>query len=417
MRRRSLLLATPAIVVCPAYAQLRPLSVSYSVAAYRPLMEETAVAFEAAGGPRIELRHPATSHEDHLQLTLRDAVTGEMADVAFHGSHLVPILARRGIAMPLDRLIAEEREWAAQGYAPAVAEAGRFGDATVGLPWQVSVPVIFYNTTLVRRAEADPEALPSNWAGIVALAASITAAAGPSAGGFFDYLTNGNWTFQALVTAAGGRMMSQNERTILFGGPEGLVALRILRAFSEAGMVDMTQAQSQQAFAAGNLGVLASFSSLLGGFERAAAANGFGLRVGPWPLTHAAGRLPAGGRSIVIQSRGSARQTLAWRYVKWMTGPEVQSALVQRLGAEPANSLAVTREDLLGAYYRARPNARVGLEAVPLLTAWFAFPGDNATRIVDLLRDRLRDVATRRRTPDEALPDMVRLVQGLLPAA
>jgi multiple sugar transport system substrate-binding protein len=399
----------------PACAQTVTLDVSWSVASYRPLMEETARLFEQREPEvRIRLRPPVATHEEHLQQTLRAALTGDLADVGFHGNHLVSVLAAREIAAPIDGFIARERDWAELGYAASAPEIARFGGHTYGLPWQISTPVLFYNATRVRAAGGDPDHLPRTWDAIIDLAKRMHAADPAAIGGHFDYLTNGNWTFQALITSQGGRMMTEGDRAIAFAGAEGLQALTIIAQFADAGMVDMTQGQVQQAFAAGSIGVLASYSALLGDFERAAAGH-FTLRTGPWPLPTASGRLPAGGRTVVIQTRDPARAEAAWRYVRFMTGPVVQAMLVRQFGAEPANLLAVARPDLLGDYYREHPNARIGLDTLPALTSWYAFPGDNTVKIVDSIRDHLRDAATRRRTPAQALAEMVQAVEPLLP--
>lgn len=412
---RRALLGTVALATLPAQAQPQAITVAYSEGTYRPLMEETARSLESETGIAVRLRSPAANYQELLQQSLRDALTDDLADVALHGNYLVPVLARRGLAVPMDGLIASEPDWAAQGYSPALAEAGRANGKTVGLPWQISVPILFWNLTLVQRAGADPDRLPADWDGIVALVRRISAIE-PQAGGFFDYLTNGVWTFQALLTAQGGRLLADDDRSVGFDGETGHRALAVIRAFADAGMVDLTQPQSQQAFAAGRLGVLASYSSLLGALERGATANGFRLGTAPWPLPSPQGRLPAGGRTIVIQSRYPTRQRAAWRYAKYMTGPQVQARLVRQFGAEPANTLAA-RTGLLDEYYSARPNAKTGLAATDRLTAWSSFPGENNGKIETLLRDRLREVATGRATPDEALARMVRETQALLPGA
>jgi multiple sugar transport system substrate-binding protein len=315
-------------------------------------------------------------------------------------------------------LITAERDWRQLGYSAATSEIARFGGQTFGLPWQISAPVIFYNADLVRRAGGDPDRLPSTWPDIIALAKRINEAsrnAGtPVQGGFFDYLANGNWTFQVLVNAAGGRMAGADGRSPAFGGAEGLAALDVIKGFGEAGMVDMTQAQSQQAFGAGSIGVYAGFNASLGGFERA-AKDKFDLRVGPWPIPAANGTAPAGGRAVVIQTRDPAKQKVAWAYVKHMTSPEVQARVVREFGAVPGNEIAIQRADLLGSFFQERPNARVGVELLPKLSVWFVFPGENGIRIVDVIRNHLREVATLRREPKAVLDDMVRDVSALLP--
>jgi len=192
--RRALLAlaATPGL----ARAQGMTLQASYSLAAYREVMEPAARVFAERTGIRVTYRAPVmASHEEHLQQVLRWSVVNDLPDVTFQGNHLFRVLAERGMTAPLDRFIAAEPDWAAQGYVPAVREVGGFRGAVHGLPFQVSVPVVFVNLDLAARAGADPEALPADWPGLIALAARINALGEGIQGGHFDIGGANSWTW------------------------------------------------------------------------------------------------------------------------------------------------------------------------------------------------------------------------------
>ena len=408
----ALSLATPRL----ALAQGMTLQASYSLAAYRDVMEPAARQFQDATGIRVAYRTPVLgTHDEHLQQVLRWGITGDLPDVTFQGNHLMRVLAERQLTVPLDPFLAAEPDWAAQGYAPATREVGAFRGRVHGLPFQVSVPVVFVNADLAARAGADPEALPQDWPGLLALAARINAPAQNIQGGHFDIGGGGSWTWQSLVTAHGGRMMDAAEQRITFDGPEGLEAMRIVRGFGQAGMVDLTQPQMLQAFGAGLIGVMPSFNAALGGLERAAGER-FRIRTVAWPLPSPQGRVPAGGRTGLILARDPARQQAAWRYLKFMTGPAVQTSLVRQTGSAPANLLPVQRPEMLGDFLRANPNQHAGIARVPALTSWFSFPGEHTLRINQLVNEHIRTVAILRRTPEDALAALARDIRPLLPA-
>ena len=50
-----------------------------------------------------------------------------------------------------------------------------------------------------------------------------------------------------------------------------------------------------------------------------------------------------------------------------------------------------------------------------MITGWFAFPGQNALRITDVINDHLQTVVAKRGAPGEVLTKMVADVQGLIP--
>jgi multiple sugar transport system substrate-binding protein len=418
--RRQLLAAAAGSVLASAGAARAQaplvLQASYSSGAFRELMTQAAAEFERQpDGCRIEWRAPVVaSMEDHLQMTLRWAVTGDLPDVSFQANNHIRLLASRDLTVPLDRFIAAEPAWDELGYAASVREIGRVGDQIHGLPFQMSVPVNMFNLALVRRAGGDPDALPRDWDATIALARRIRAADPTVLGAYFDFGAAGSWTFQALIASQGGRMMNPDERTIAFDGPEGLFALELIRRIGETGPVDMSQEQMFQAFGAGQIGILAATNNMIGAFERQAAGR-FAIGAVPWPLLSPAGRLPAGGRTAVMFTRDPARQAAAWRFIKFMTGPAVQARVATLLGAVPANLIALRRPELLGRFYDEHPAHRAGVERVGVMTAWYDFPGPSSVRIAQVIREQLRRTAMQQAAPAQAMAEMTREVAALLP--
>lgn len=377
----------------------------------RAVHEEIARRFSIAN-PDIRLNMSAVgNYDDALQRAFRDALTGDLPDVGYHGLNNVRLLARRGLSVPLNNFVAAEgNAWSEGGYSPAVTAMGAVEGDIHGLPFSISMPIIFFNADLVRSAGRDPNIFPSTWSEIIELGRSIKATAG---GIFFDYEATGNWTFMALVQSLGGRVMGADDRTVAFSGPEGLTALELLRQIGEAGAVNMTRDQARQSFAAGTLGILITSSSGLANYERQVAGK-FALKTAPFPLVSGRGKLPAAGNAAMIFTKDRVKQQAAWRYLKYVTNPESQTLMVQKTGYTPVNSIAISKPELLGEYYNNNQNHMAALSLLPSMVAWYAFPGENSLKINDVLRDRLREVATLRRRPAEVLPDMVRDVQALL---
>jgi multiple sugar transport system substrate-binding protein len=398
-----------------ARAQAPTLQASYSTSAFNELMARAAALYRERGGAAIQYRTPvAPSHDDHLQQTLRWALMNELPDVSFQANNHIARLARDGIAQSLDALAAADREWAAAQPTGAVAQIGEVGGRLCGLPFQISVPILIVNLDLATRAGAEVAALPQDWPGLLALARRITALGNNAVGGFFDL--GAAWTWQALVTAAGGRMASADERSVAFGGAVGLAANEIVRGFGEAGMVDMTQDQAYQAFSAGSIGVLATSNNVLAGLQRQSGGR-FAIGTVAWPLPAAEGRVPAGGRTGVVFTRDPARQAEAWKFLRFMASPEVQAIVVRATGAVPVDPEAARRADVLGAFYAENPAHQAGLARSAALTGWYSFPGENTVRITQVMIEHLRTVANRSVAPEPALTAMARDVQALLPRA
>ena len=178
----------------------------------------------------------------------------------------------------------------------------------------------------------------------------------------------------------------------------------------------MSRAQARQAFAAGTLGIFIVSTSYITELTEGARGR-FEIRVGPYPLSSADARLPAGGNAIMMFTKDPARQKAAWEYLKFATSPVGQTIVAEKSGYMPNNTIAIERDELMGRFYKSNPNHMVSIRQLPFLSGWYAFPGPSSLKISNVIRDHLRDVYTLRRTPEEVMPDMVRDVKALLPSS
>jgi multiple sugar transport system substrate-binding protein len=81
----------------------------------------------------------------------------------------------------------------------------------------------------------------------------------------------------------------------------------------------------------------------------------------------------------------------------------------------PATTLPAQSKDMLADFYAQNPNHLVSIRQQDVITGWFAFPGQNALRITDVINDHLQTVVAKRGAPGEVLTKMVADVQGLIP--
>src|SRR5262249_24470964 len=149
---------------------------------------------------KISYRGPVLSTYDELLLaTLRSAAIGDLPDISLEGNQNVGILAGRGIPIALDGLIAGEATWHDLGYSPSIQEVGQIGGKTYALAYATSVPTIYVNLDLLKKAGVDTANLSSNWKALSEAASKVQKLGGSAVGGLFDYYSTGNWTFQALI--------------------------------------------------------------------------------------------------------------------------------------------------------------------------------------------------------------------------
>lgn len=400
-----------AVSATPVFSAPTILNVIYSNAyVNKESMENLVQQFEFQN-KEVDVRlEVVKNYTEMTQLMLRTSLNGEVPDVGFQGLSFVRLFAERGLAVPLQNFIAKENDWHQRGYTQSVMNMAKQGGETFGIPYQVSVPIVYFNLDLVRKAGGDPNNLPTTWQGISDLAKKIDA---PSGGIFFDYTPTANWTFIALVQSLGGQMMTPDEKQVAFDGAEGLEAFNILKNIGRSGMRDMTRDQAKQAFAGGSLGIFVTSSSDITLYAKQAAGQ-FDMRVGPFPSKRPDGMLPAGGNAIMIHTKEPEKQKAAWDFIKFFTGPDPQTLMAKSTAYIPVNTLAINDPARLGGYYKGEPNLTVAVSQLPIMTGWFSFPGENSLKITPVIEDAMRKVLFQEAEPQEALDQVTSAVQGLM---
>jgi multiple sugar transport system substrate-binding protein len=362
---------------------------------------------------RIEFLAPAQSYEEVSQKILRGAMINDLPDLVYQGLSLLRPLVDRNLAVPLDPFIAQSGGAGTLGYDEGMLRIGERKANHYGIPFAVSTPLVYVNLDLLEAAGVKPENFPASWDEIVALGKRLDNPSKGVIGFYYQWDITANWMFQSLVFANGGRMMDEAESKVAFDQPAGMKALETLEAFAKAGMPNLPSSQARTAFAAGKLAIFADSSANLGKATKEIGER-FKFRTFPFPLPSPDGRLPAGGNLVVMLTKDRARQEAAWKYIRFATGPVGQTIMATHTGYLPSNSIAITTPEMLGDFYKAQPNYQTSIAQVPLLTGWYAFPGSNAVKIIDTIRDHLESVVTGKTTAAVTMPKMAADVRRLL---
>ena len=367
-------------------------------------------------GIKVTFRAPYQDYEDATQRVLREAVTGTVPDITFQGLNRVRVIADKGIAVPLDKFIAAERDFEAAGFHKAMFDAGRVNGNVHGLPFAISLPIVYYNLDLVKRAGGNPDQLPTTWDGVIALAKKIDGLTPDIHGIVVEWSITGNWLWQAMVFANGGTMMNEPETRVAFDGEAGKAAIRTLaRLATEAKAPNLSGIDMRTAFAAGKAGILVTTTAYLNALNRQIDSK-FTLKTHTFPgLTEGVSRLPAGGNVAIITARTPEKQKAAWEVLKFWTGPEGATVMVKTTGYMAPNN-RVANFDLKD-FYAENPNQYTAVRLLPYLTGWYAFPGSNGLKITDVLKDHLQSImdGTRANESEKVLSNMASDVQALLP--
>ena len=363
---------------------------------------------------KVSFRGPTPGYEEAAQQSLRQAVTNQLPDVSYQGLNRQRVFVDRDIAVDMTPFIKAEKNWDKMGYDKALLSLGQVGNKQVGIGFSLSTPIVYFNADLVRKAGVAPEQFPATWDGIAALARKSKAASAGTQSMHMDWEITGNWMWQALVFSNGGTMLTPDEKKVAFDDPAGKTAMQTFAMVVKDGeMRDAAFNTASQDFVSGNLAILVTSTSRLGLITKQVGSR-FDLRTARMPIEKN-GRLPAGGNVAMMFAKDPAKQKAAWEYIKFATGPLGATAMVHGTGYFPANTIPANDANLLKSFYEQNPNHLTAIKQLPMLTGWYAFPGENGLKITDVIKDHIQTVISKEATPEKALAAMSRDVQALLP--
>lgn len=422
-RRTTLKLAAAALAAAlvslapqAAYAQTT-IDVQYPLGfIFDKTMAEVKAEFEKRHpGVKVNFRPAYKEYEDAAQTALRDAITKNLPDVSFQAINLQRLFVDRRIAADLTPFIAREKNWKGDGFSDSMMALSNFGGKVHGLAFAVSTPIIYFNEDLVRRAGGNPDQFPSTWEGIFDLSRKIEALGGDTVGMYHSWTITGNWMWQALLFSHGGAMLSPDEKKVAFDGEAGKRSIQLMgRMLKEGKMPNLAHEAARQSFFAGKMGIWTESTSLLRVADDSVGGR-FKWRTAVFPVPGPNAKLPTGGMAAMMFATTPEKQRAAWDFMKFATGAEGATMMVKGTGYMPPNSVPADNAAMLKPFYATRPNHLTSLKQQPLMTAWYAFPGDNALKIIAVIKDHLQSVVDGTVQPDAALGTMAKDVQALLP--
>ncbi|MDA9408886.1 hypothetical protein XH98_29770 [Bradyrhizobium sp. CCBAU 51745] len=348
-----------------------------------------------------------------LQSTFRSALVNDLPDATWQSLTYAGILARRGIAQPMDAFTEDAKTLVGMGLSQPLIEATQVKGKTYSLPFGTTIPVVYYNMGLLRRAGYKKGELPTTWDEIIETGKRVASLGESVNGGYIEYMSTNAWMFQNILATLGGNMMNPAQTAITFTSVEGLQTLQILAQFGLTNNVDMTQDQARQAFNSGMTGVHIRTASGINSVAKAASGK-FELQIGQLPVPDPHGKLVGAGHGFFIFTKDAERQRRLWDFISFAAGPEGQAILAKHTGYLPINTIALKDPKFLEAYLAEHPYHRSLPERMSITGDQFSFPSDNTVKIVDMMAEEMRKVVTQRSEPKQALAEMAAQTKKLL---
>ncbi|MEP6731566.1 MAG: extracellular solute-binding protein, partial [bacterium] len=336
-------------------------------------------------------------------------VGGALPDVTQLGNTWIPEFSALNALEPLDSLITHDSTLVPRSdFFPGVLATNVVDSVLYGVPWYVDTRVMFYRTDLFRAAGVVSP--PTTWTELRDALIKVKKVQPPGA---MPALMPLNEWAQPVIFAlqSGAPLLADHGTRGAFRDPafrRGFEFYIQLFRDSLAPPLSGTQISNIfQEFAAGRMAMYITGPWNVGQFkQRLPASLQNAWMTAPLPGPDSAGVSLAGGASIVIL-RSSAKKSVAWKFVAFMSDPARQARFYEKTGDLPARRSAWAAPALASDPYLAAFRVQLG-RVVPTP------PVPESELILQLVALAAERAARGKQTVDEALTSLDAEVDGVL---
>lgn len=277
------------------------------------------------------------------------------------------------------------------------------GGQVWSMPFNQSVPVLYYNKDLFIAAGLDPEAPPATWDEVVEVGKQLTLDTdgnGAIDQWGFNTSDDTHWFLSTMMLSNGAEIINAEETEMLYNSPQ---AVAMLQFWSDMVTTHKIMPPNQHAEARGDFvaGKSAMFMASSSGIPGLEAETAFNLGVAQIPQAGAGRVAPIGGGSLIILKH--ANQTLqdaAWTFIKFMVSQESSLYLATHTGYLPLYTDALDWPELID-YMSANPNRMIPVLEMEYACAIPEFPALGTSD--SELRKAVEAVELGTLTPQQAL--------------
>lgn len=308
----------------------------------------------------------------------------------------------------------EDKTFLQDNFLPNVLALAKTSDGKqIGIPYSMSVPVLYYNPDIFKQAGLDPERPPQTWQEVVQAAKTIKEKTGNV--GFFMQEYADNWAQQALIESNGGQVLTQKDgKTVAcFDSPEAAEAYQLLAEMVKNGSgLHATNEEGFQAFLSGKLGMVCTTIGKRENFEKSA---NFTVESTQFPsFAEKTKKVPAGGNFLMVFSKDAQKQKAAWRFIKFLESPESLAMWTKGTGYLPPRKGVTEDPNGLKQFTEENKNMQSAMSQMPYIVNWASFPGANGLQAEQALIDVRDIILSGKETAASALKTAAEKVNALL---
>ncbi|WP_456844216.1 sugar ABC transporter substrate-binding protein [Cellulomonas sp. P5_C6] len=219
------------------------------------------------------------------------------------------------------------------------------GGTSYGVPWYVETRVIYVDTALAEKAGVSPT--PATWDDLMATSKGMQSA-GAQWGINLQPGQTGAWqTFLPFAWQAGAEIMNSDNTTFTFDSPEFVKALTYYQSFFTDGVApeELPDGTLEPDFVAGKIGAFSSGPWHIGILKDTGGEDFMnGVTLAPMPKDVKQASF-IGGSNLAVFKNAKNRDA-AWKFVQWLSQPDVQAKWYATTSDLPAVQSAWDQGDL-----------------------------------------------------------------------
>lgn len=324
----------------------------------------------------VFVKHEFQGAYSDTELKFMAAIASESEpDVVMLEISRIPGFAYSGALQPLDEYAAGPDSIDLEDFSEGLLSESRIDGKLYSLPQARSMPVFYYNKTMLEEAGFDTSAAPANWEELREAAIAVTKEDGSQIG-FGIQIGNPWWYFQMAVENGGGEISTLDGTTCTpaFNGPEAVAALQwwydlvnvdnAARIYVGEGLTSWETLQAD--FISGKVGMMFITTGWMGNIVN---NSDFEVGVGMIPegLTGIR-RVPTGGNGLVIpMNRPAEKKEAAWKFLKWVTDTSQTAYWAMQTGYMPLRFSALN-DPKMQLYFEENPNFKVAVEQMEFVS-------------------------------------------------
>ncbi|WP_415853541.1 ABC transporter substrate-binding protein [Sinomonas sp. G460-2] len=368
----------------------------------------------ASAHPEVKVVPQSVPTADVLTKAKTDVAAGNAPDVVQLGYSKLAEAFQTLPVQSLEQIAGSEWKDHVAGINRALVDTGKKDGQVGALPFTVSIPTLFYNADLFRKAGLDPNRPPTSIDEVRTDAAAITTSGhkgvyfGVVDSGKSDYLT------QSVIDSAGGSTVGA-DGSVTVDSPEAVRGLSLVQSLTRDGLQPAVGLDDATAsFSAGDLGMFVVSTAVAGSLQKAATGK-FELRSAAFPSFGAGKAAPTfSGAGLIVLSRDEAKQKAAWEFVKFLTSAEGYSMITKDIGYLPLRAGLEDDPRYLKDYFASNRLLLPPLGQLAAVSPYRSFPGQNANQAVVVLQDdAVAPIVLRGADPQEKLSAVASRIREL----